>query len=110
MTANSLDEAISMINANKYGNGTAIFTTNGATARKFINEIEPGQIGINVPIPVPLSMFSFTGNKRSYYGDNNFLGKAGLRFYTQLKTVTQLWRTDDISEGMKPEMAFPQLK
>ena len=70
------------------GNGTACFTTNGATARKFIHEIEAGQVGINVPIPVPLPMFSFTGNKGSYVGSgHNFYGKAGIHFYTQLKVI-----------------------
>ena len=58
-----------------YGNGTAVFTNNGATARKFTNEIEAGQIGINVPIPVPLPMMSFTGSKASFLGDSHFYGK-----------------------------------
>ncbi len=81
------------------GNGTAIFTTNGATARKYTNEIDVGQIGINVPIPVPLPMFSFTGSRGSFRGDLNFYGKAGVNFYTQVKTVTQLWRSEDVVEG-----------
>ncbi len=63
--ADTLDDAISIINENKYGNGTAIFTQSGATARKFEVEVEVGQIGINVPIPVPLPMFSWSGNKVS---------------------------------------------
>ena len=71
------------------GNGTACFTTNGATARRFTHEIEAGQVGINVPIPVPLPMFSFTGNKGSYVGSgHNFYGKAGVHFFTQLKVIT----------------------
>lgn len=61
--ADTLDDALAIINANKYGNGTAIFTQSGATARKFEVEVEVGQIGINVPIPVPLPMFSWSGNK-----------------------------------------------
>ena len=81
------------------GNGTAIFTTNGATARKYTNEIDVGQIGVNVPIPVPLPMFSFTGSRGSFLGDLNFYGKAGVNFYTQVKTVTQLWRSEDVVEG-----------
>lgn len=72
---NTLDEAIDIINKNPYGNGTAVFTTNGATARAFAHRIEAGQVGINVPIPVPLPMFSFTGNKGSFLGDNHFYGK-----------------------------------
>lgn len=93
----SLDDAIKLINDNEYGNGTAIFTASGATAGKFQKEIEAGQVGINVPIPVPLPMFSFTGNKKSVAGGgaNTFYGKPGLNFYTQLKTVTSLWRSED---------------
>jgi len=96
--ADTLDEAIATINANRYGNGTALFTNNGAVARKFTFEVEAGQVGINVPIPVPLPMFSFTGNKGSILGDLNFYGKAGIQFYTQLKTVTSLWRESDAKE------------
>ncbi|ODV92664.1 hypothetical protein CANCADRAFT_90631 [Tortispora caseinolytica NRRL Y-17796] len=96
--AETLDEAISIINNNRYGNGAAIFTNSGPVAAKFEREIEPGQIGINVPIPVPLPMFSFTGNKDSIRGDINFYGKAGLDFYTQFKTVTSLWRAEDATE------------
>ena len=84
----TLDDAIAITNANKYGNGSAIFTTSGGAARKFQYEIEAGQVGINVPIPVPLPFFSFTGNKGSIRGDINFYGKGGVNFFTQLKTVT----------------------
>ncbi|KAK0423470.1 hypothetical protein QR680_008158 [Steinernema hermaphroditum] len=106
----TLDEAIDLINRNPYGNGTAIFTTNGITARRFTNLIDVGQVGINVPIPVPLPTFSFTGSRGSFIGDQNFYGKAGLNFYTQLKTVTQFWRSEDASPEAKPQLAFPQLK
>lgn len=91
----TLDEAIALINRNKYGNGSAIFTQSGSTGYKFQKEIEAGQVGINVPIPVPLPMFSFTGNKGSFLGDLNFYGKAGLMFLTQYKTVTTHWRSED---------------
>jgi len=93
----TLDEAIDLINANEYGNGVAIFTQSGSTAGKFQREIEAGQMGINVPIPVPLPMFSFSGNKRSVAGGgiSTFYGKPGLNFYTQTKTVTSLWRSED---------------
>jgi malonate-semialdehyde dehydrogenase (acetylating)/methylmalonate-semialdehyde dehydrogenase len=110
LETDTLDEAIQMINDNPYGNGTAIFTSNGATARRFTQQIDVGQIGINVPIPVPLPMFSFTGSRGSFRGDQNFYGKAGLNFYTQLKTVTQFWRSEDASPEAKPQLAFPQLK
>ncbi|CAI2341071.1 unnamed protein product [Caenorhabditis sp. 36 PRJEB53466] len=108
MEAENLNEAIEIINNNPYGNGTAIFTSNGATARKFTNEVDVGQIGINVPIPVPLPMFSFTGSRGSFLGDLNFYGKAGVQFYTQWKTVTQYWN-ESLTE-LKPQMSFPQLK
>ncbi|EEH45414.2 methylmalonate-semialdehyde dehydrogenase (acylating) [Paracoccidioides brasiliensis Pb18] len=93
----TIDDAISLINANEYGNGAAVFTCSGPTATKFQRELEAGQIGINVPIPVPLPMFSFTGNKKSIAGGgaNTFYGKPGLQFYTQQKTVTSLWRSED---------------
>lgn len=99
LTANTLDDAINLINSNPYGNGTAIFTTNGNLARKFVNEIDVGQVGVNVPIPVPLPMFSFTGSRGSFLGDANFYGKAGFNFYTQLKTVTQMWRDVDVADN-----------
>ncbi|XP_057976262.1 methylmalonate-semialdehyde dehydrogenase [acylating], mitochondrial isoform X2 [Malania oleifera] len=92
MQADSLEEGISIINRNKYGNGACIFTSSGVAARKFQTEIEAGQVGINVPIPVPLPFFSFTGSKASFAGDLNFYGKAGVNFYTQIKTVTQQWK------------------
>lgn len=108
-TVDDLDEAISVINANRYGNGTALFTNSGAAARKFTFEVEAGQIGINVPIPVPLPMFSFTGNKGSILGDLNFYGKGGMQFYTQLKTITSLWRSSD-ADAAKAQVAMPQIK
>lgn len=93
----TVDDAIKLINANEYGNGVAIFTRSGSTAARFQKDIEAGQVGINVPIPVPLPMFSFTGNKKSVAGGgaNTFYGQAGLNFFTQTKTVTSLWRSED---------------
>ncbi|RCN38719.1 methylmalonate-semialdehyde dehydrogenase [Ancylostoma caninum] len=108
MEAEDLNEATEIINKNPYGNGTAIFTSNGATARKFTNEVDCGQVGVNVPIPVPLPMFSFTGSRGSFLGDMNFYGKAGINFYTQWKTITQYWN-ESLTE-LKPQMSFPQLK
>jgi len=107
--AEDMDEAIAMINNNPYGNGTAIFTNNGATARKFTNEIDVGQIGINVPIPVPLPMFSFTGTRGSFWGDQHFYGKQAFQFYTEYKTVTQLWRSEDVTEKTA-NVSMPQIK
>jgi len=91
---NTLQEAINLINSNTYGNGTAIFTRNGHTARKFQHEIECGQIGINLPIPVPLPMFSFTGSKTSFWGTSNFYGKGAISFFTQWKTITARWKEE----------------
>lgn len=91
LCVDSLDEAIALINANPYGNGTSIFTASGGAARKFQHEVSVGQVGINVPIPVPLPFFSFTGWKNSFYGDLHAYGKEAVRFYTQAKTVTSRW-------------------
>jgi malonate-semialdehyde dehydrogenase (acetylating)/methylmalonate-semialdehyde dehydrogenase len=107
LNVETIDDAISLINANEYGNGTAIFTSSGATAGKFQKEIEAGQVGINVPIPVPLPMFSFTGNKASVAGGgaNTFYGKPGINFYTQQKTVTSFWKSEDaVSTRAKVDM------
>lgn len=104
MSAASLDEAIQIVNANQYGNGTAIFTTSGAAARKYQHEVECGQVGINVPIPVPLPMFSFTGSKASYRGNLNFYGKAGVQFFTQWKTITSKWAYNEKAAAMSLSM------
>nr|CCA14861.1 unnamed protein product [Albugo laibachii Nc14] len=91
MSVDSVEEAIELINQNPYGNGCAIFTSSGSSARQFQHEIDVGQVGINVPIPVPLPMFSFTGSKASIRGDINFYGKSGVHFYTQTKTIISQW-------------------
>lgn len=109
LSVDSLDEAINLTNNNPYGNGTAIFTNNGATARKFVNEIDVGQVGVNVPIPVPLPMFSFTGTRGSFLGDHHFYGKQGIKFYTQTRTVTQLWRDSDVTHT-NSAVAMPTMK
>lgn len=96
----TLDEAIALINANAYGNGTSIFTSSGAVARKYQHEIKVGQVGINVPVPVPLPMFSFTGWRKSFYGDQHAYGKQAVKFYTETKTVTARWFEEDIDTGV----------
>ncbi|MFN1580958.1 CoA-acylating methylmalonate-semialdehyde dehydrogenase [Vibrio rotiferianus] len=95
----TLQEAIDLVNRNPYGNGTSIFTANGAAARKYQHEIQVGQVGVNVPIPVPLPFFSFTGWRGSFYGDLHAYGKQAVRFYTETKIVTARWFDDDIPTG-----------
>ncbi|KAL5534352.1 hypothetical protein ACEPAG_814 [Sanghuangporus baumii] len=107
--ADTLDDALDIINANKYGNGTAIFTQSGATARKFEREVEIGQVGINVPIPVPLPMFSWSGNKASFLGDISYYGRSGIDFYTQTKTITSLWKAED-AIGNKASVDMPTMR
>jgi len=98
LEAQTLDEAISIINANPYGNGTAIFTESGKDARHFQHHIDVGQVGINIPIPVPLPYFSFTGSRGSIRGDHHAYGKHAVRFYTQTKTITTRWMGQDQEE------------
>jgi malonate-semialdehyde dehydrogenase (acetylating)/methylmalonate-semialdehyde dehydrogenase len=105
--AGSYDEAAGLVNGNEYGNGTAIFTRDGDTARAFADRIEVGMVGINVPIPVPVAYHSFGGWKRSLFGDHSIYGPEGVRFYTRLKTVTARW-PNGIRRGA--EFNFPSLK
>lgn len=104
MEAESLDDAIELVNNSPYGNGTSIFTASGGAARKYQHEIEVGQVGINVPIPVPLPFFSFTGWKGSFFGDQHAYGKQGVRFYTETKTITSRWFETDAVTG--PNMSI----
>lgn len=99
MTVDTLEEAIALVNANPYGNGTSIFTASGAAARNYQSNVEVGQVGINVPIPVPLPFFSFTGWKNSFYGDLHAYGKQAVRFYTETKTITARWFDDEVVSG-----------
>lgn len=91
MAVDTLSAAIETINANPNGNGTALFTNSGSTARHFKEEIDVGQVGINVPIPVPVPLFSFTGSRASKLGDLGPYGKQVIQFYTQTKTITERW-------------------
>ena len=103
----SYDEALQLINANPYGNGTAIFTNDGGAARRFQNEVEVGMVGINVPIPVPMAYYSFGGWKNSLFGDTHAHGTEGVHFYTRAKAITQRW-LDPSHGGL--ELGFPQNK
>ncbi|WP_022956314.1 CoA-acylating methylmalonate-semialdehyde dehydrogenase [Perlucidibaca piscinae] len=91
----TLEDAIALINANPNGNGTGLFTRSGGAARHFQEEIDVGQVGINVPIPVPVPLFSFTGSRGSKLGDLGPYGKQVVLFYTQTKTVTARWFDED---------------
>jgi malonate-semialdehyde dehydrogenase (acetylating) / methylmalonate-semialdehyde dehydrogenase len=90
----TLDDAIELINANSYANGTAIFTSSGEAARTFQRQIQVGMIGINVPIPVPMAFYSFGGWKSSLFGDTHVHGPEGIKFYTRGKVVTSRWPED----------------
>jgi malonate-semialdehyde dehydrogenase (acetylating)/methylmalonate-semialdehyde dehydrogenase len=99
------DEALALVNANPYGNGTAIFTNDGGAARRFENEVEVGMIGINVPIPVPMAYYSFGGWKNSLFGDSHAHGAEGVQFFTRGKAVTVRW-LDPSHGGIN--LGFPQ--
>jgi malonate-semialdehyde dehydrogenase (acetylating) / methylmalonate-semialdehyde dehydrogenase len=88
---NSFAAALELVNNHPYGNGTAIFTRSGATAREFASRVQAGMVGINIPIPVPVAFHSFGGWKRSLFGDIHMHGPEGVHFYTRLKTVTSRW-------------------
>ncbi|SRR5665213_442282 len=99
----SVDEALRLCNEHPFGNGVAIFTRDGGTARTFAHRVQIGMVGINVPIPVPMAFHSFGGWKRSLFGDHAIHGAEGVRFYTRLKTITMRW--PETRSG--PEFTFP---
>ena len=91
LRAGTVEEAIALVNANPYGNGTAIFTSSGQAARQFQRGVKVGMIGINVPVPVPMAFYSFGGWKDSLFGDKHVHGAEGVSFYTRAKVVTARW-------------------
>jgi malonate-semialdehyde dehydrogenase (acetylating)/methylmalonate-semialdehyde dehydrogenase len=103
--ADTVDAAIDVINANPYGNGTAIFTSSGEAARRFQRGVRVGMIGINVPIPVPMAYYSFGGWKDSLFGDKHIHGPEGVSFYTRGKVVTSRWPHVEAAHGAS--MHFP---
>src|SRR5688572_24787651 len=103
----TLADAMRLINAHEYANGTAVFTRDGAAARAFVQGIEVGMVGVNVPIPVPMAFMSFGGWRRSSFADHAMHGMEGIRFYTRLKTVTSRWPGDDPSSV---EFIMPTMK
>ena len=102
------DDAVALINANEYGNGTAVFTNDGGAARRFEEDVEVGMIGVNVPVPVPVAYYSFGGWKNSLFGDAHAHGTEGVQFFTRGKVVTSRW----INPAARPqgglELGFPQ--
>jgi len=102
----SYDEAVDLVNTHVYGNGVSIFTRDGDAARNFVQNVQVGMVGVNIPIPVPMAFHSFGGWKQSLFGDHHVYGPEGIRFYTRAKTVTQRWQTG-IRKGA--DFHFPQL-
>ncbi len=103
--AHNYDEAISLINASPWGNGTAIFTRDGGAARRFQLEVQAGMVGVNVPIPVPVGYHSFGGWKNSLFGDQHIYGTEGVNFYTRGKVITTRW-PDPSDAGI--DLGFPR--
>ncbi|ASN86332.1 MULTISPECIES: CoA-acylating methylmalonate-semialdehyde dehydrogenase [Pectobacterium] len=102
--------AVTLINNHEYGNGTAIFTRDGETARQFCEEVQAGMVGVNVPIPVPMAFHSFGGWKRSIFGPLNVHGSDGVRFYTRMKTVTSRWPASVRLEHHTSSFVMPTLE
>ncbi|MFV8570120.1 CoA-acylating methylmalonate-semialdehyde dehydrogenase [Marinobacter sp. SBS5] len=108
MRVNTMQEAMDLINAHEYGNGTCIFTRDGEAARYFTDNIMVGMVGVNVPLPVPVAYHSFGGWKRSLFGDLHAYGPDGVRFYTRRKAITQRWPSAGVREGA--EFSMPTMK
>jgi malonate-semialdehyde dehydrogenase (acetylating)/methylmalonate-semialdehyde dehydrogenase len=107
MRVKTYEDAVGLINANPYGNGTAIFTRDGGAARQFQFEVNAGMVGINVPIPVPVAYYSFGGWKASLFGDLHMYGPEGIQFYTRAKVVTSRWPDPGTS---KVDLGFPRTR
>ena len=105
LRVDSLEEAIEVVNANPYGNGTAIFTSSGAHARTYTRRIQVGMVGVNIPLPVPVAWHSFGGWKDSLFGEHHIYGPDGVRFYTRGKAVTQRW--PEVSQASTASYNFP---
>ncbi len=106
MRATDFDSALKLVNSHEFGNGSAIFTSNGHTAREFVQNVEAGMVGVNVPVPVPMAFHSFGGWKRSVFGALNVHGPDGVRFYTRMKTATVRWPSGQqtVSEFSMPTL------
>ena len=111
MRVPDFDAALDLVNAHEYGNGTAIFTRDGGTARQFAHRVQAGMVGVIVPIPVPMAFHRFGGWKRSIFGPLHVHGPDGVRFYTRLKTITARWPDAALHAESKPaEFVMPTMK
>jgi malonate-semialdehyde dehydrogenase (acetylating)/methylmalonate-semialdehyde dehydrogenase len=108
LRVDSLAAAVKLVNSHQFANGTAIFTRDGGAARAFVQQVEVGMVGVNVPIPVPMAFMSFGGWRRSSFADHAMHGMEGVRFYTRLKTVTSRW--PDPAAGAGAEFVMPTMK
>ncbi len=105
LRAKDFQQALDLVNNNRFGNGVAVFTSNGSIAREFTNKVQIGMVGVNVAIPVPLAFYSFGGWKDSIYGSSNIYGMDGVRFFTKLKTVTTRW--PDLNQSSAVDLSMP---
>ncbi|HET6487211.1 MAG TPA: aldehyde dehydrogenase family protein, partial [Spirochaetia bacterium] len=110
------EEGLAVMNANEFGNGSVIYTRSGYFAREFSKRSQAGMVGINVGIPVPLGVFGFTGHKNSFFGDLHTMGADGVRFYTELKSVTAHWFSEEearegkVANSWDGMISFPDKK
>jgi malonate-semialdehyde dehydrogenase (acetylating)/methylmalonate-semialdehyde dehydrogenase len=95
----TLDEAIAIVNASRFGNGTSIFTESGASVRRYQHEVQAGMIGVNIGVAAPVAFFPFSGWKDSFLGDLHAHGSDGVEFYTRKKTVTSRYYSDGQGSG-----------
>ncbi len=108
LRAKDFQQALDLVNNNRFGNGVAVFTSNGSIAREFTNKVQIGMVGVNVAIPVPLAFYSFGGWKDSIYGSSNIYGMDGVRFFTKLKTVTTRW--PDLDQSSAVDLSMPTVE
>lgn len=99
MRVNHFEEALALVNKHQYGNGTAIFTRDGFTAREYSQRVQAGLVGVNIPIPVPIANHPFGGWKQSVFGDTNMHGEESIHFYTRRKTVTSKWPITELKDS-----------
>ncbi|KTD34093.1 methylmalonate-semialdehyde dehydrogenase [Legionella nautarum] len=99
LRVDNFDQALSLVNRHQYGNGTAIFTRDGYSAREYTQRVQVGMVGVNIPIPVPIANHPFGGWKNSAFGDTNMHGLESINFYTRRKTVTSKWPVTELTQS-----------